>query len=133
MKLSLKRPGQALRNPLRIQRKCRLSRRCRFYFILSPDANNIMSLSINFPFCLNPLARQGIRGMGRLLAACAGLVVLTMAGCTPFSEYISNGFKVGPNYHEPPAAVAANWLDAGDVRIRRDSDGLTEGWGDLQH
>src|SRR5205085_1888206 len=26
--------------------------------------------------------------------------------------YIHNGFKVGPNYHKPPAPVAQDWIDS---------------------
>jgi outer membrane protein TolC len=32
-------------------------------------------------------------------------------------DYIHNGFKVGPNYHTPPAAVAPTWIDAPDRRV----------------
>jgi NodT family efflux transporter outer membrane factor (OMF) lipoprotein len=50
------------------------------------------------------------------------------SGCTPFSEYIQNGFKVGPNYTEPPAQVAPRWIDAEDVRVRSVSDDLSQWW-----
>src|SRR5262249_19224648 len=50
------------------------------------------------------------------LAALTGLST-ALAGCTTLSEYIHNGFKVGPNYHRPPAAVAPNWIDAADPRV----------------
>jgi NodT family efflux transporter outer membrane factor (OMF) lipoprotein len=55
------------------------------------------------------------------------LSVLT-CGCTSVSEYIHNGFKVGPNYGRPPAPVARDWIDAGDVRVRKDSDDLSKWW-----
>lgn len=41
-------------------------------------------------------------------------LVAPHAGCTSCREYVQNGFKVGPNYHRPPAAVAANWIDANE-------------------
>ena len=43
-------------------------------------------------------------------------------------EYIHNGFKVGPNYSPPPAPVAQNWIDANDVRVRKQSDDLSKWW-----
>src|ERR1017187_931388 len=55
------------------------------------------------------------------LAMCCG-------GCTPLTEYVQNGFKVGPNYRKPDAAVASNWLDASDERVRTDSDDLSKWW-----
>jgi NodT family efflux transporter outer membrane factor (OMF) lipoprotein len=49
-------------------------------------------------------------------------------GCTPLTEYVQNGFKVGPNYRKPDAAVASNWIDASDKRVRTDSDDLSKWW-----
>ncbi len=43
--------------------------------------------------------------------------VLAAGGCTSFSEYVQNGFKVGPNYCQPAAPVAQQWIDAADARI----------------
>ena len=50
------------------------------------------------------------------LASIAAVVLLS--GCTPFTEYVHNGFKVGPNYQQPPAPVAPSWIDAADSRVR---------------
>jgi NodT family efflux transporter outer membrane factor (OMF) lipoprotein len=44
------------------------------------------------------------------------------------TEYVHNGFKVGPNYRKPDAAVAVNWIDATDKRVRTDSDDLSKWW-----
>jgi NodT family efflux transporter outer membrane factor (OMF) lipoprotein len=57
-------------------------------------------------------------------------IVLAMCccGCTSLTEYVQNGFKVGPNYRNPDAAVASNWLDASDERVRTDSDDLSKWW-----
>src|SRR5262249_2275533 len=44
------------------------------------------------------------------------------------SEYVQNGFKVGPNYKKPPAAVANDWIDASDKRVRTESDDLSKWW-----
>jgi NodT family efflux transporter outer membrane factor (OMF) lipoprotein len=61
-----------------------------------------------------------------------GFAILVMAlscfGCTTFGEYIHNGFKVGPNYHKPPAPVAPDWIDASDQRLRRGPDDLSGWW-----
>lgn len=38
-------------------------------------------------------------------------------GCTSWREYFNNGFKVGPNYCRPAAAVAEQWLDASDSQL----------------
>ena len=62
-----------------------------------------------------------------LRAAVLLLSVLTLAGCTSFRDYVRNGLKVGPNYVEPPAPLAPQWIDATDQRVRTDSDDLA-GW-----
>jgi NodT family efflux transporter outer membrane factor (OMF) lipoprotein len=56
------------------------------------------------------------------------LLALSVCGCTPFTEYVHNGFKVGPNYRKPPAPVAVNWIDAGDKRLRQGPDDLSQWW-----
>jgi NodT family efflux transporter outer membrane factor (OMF) lipoprotein len=53
---------------------------------------------------------------------------LWTCGCTPWREYIQNGFKVGPNYCKPPAPVAKDWIDADDRRVRKASDDLSKWW-----
>ena len=55
-------------------------------------------------------------------------LAMCCCGCTPLPEYIQNGFKVGPNYRKPDAAVASNWIDASDKRVRTDSDDLSKWW-----
>jgi NodT family efflux transporter outer membrane factor (OMF) lipoprotein len=62
-----------------------------------------------------------------LLLAFLGTALLT-GGCTPLGEYVHNGFKVGPNYHKPPAPVAQDWIDANDRRVRTASDDLSKWW-----
>ncbi len=47
----------------------------------------------------------------RVLLSC---VTLPLCGCSGLKEWYTNGFKVGPNYHQTPAAVAAGWIDAQD-------------------
>ena len=55
------------------------------------------------------------------------LSVLT-CGCTGLREYIDNGFKVGPNFVQPPVPVEKEWLDAADKRVRSESDDLSKWW-----
>src|SRR5947209_13491386 len=64
------------------------------------------------------LGREWVsRALVHTLPCLAGLLVLVvpLSGCTHFTEYFHNGFKVGPNYCRPPAPVAENWIDAIDV------------------
>lgn len=56
-----------------------------------------------------------------------GVVVFT-SGCTSFSEYIHNGFKVGPNYTPPKAPVPYHWIDANDVRTSENPENLCRWW-----
>jgi outer membrane protein TolC len=53
---------------------------------------------------------------------------MLFAGCTPFREYVDNGFKVGPNYLTPPAPVETEWIDANDERVRSEADDLSAWW-----
>lgn len=60
--------------------------------------------------------------------AAVALLAIALTGCTSFSEYVRNGFKVGPNYCPVAAPVANNWIDASDVRIRSQSDDISQWW-----
>jgi NodT family efflux transporter outer membrane factor (OMF) lipoprotein len=73
---------------------------------------------------------QAVCRMARLVVCLASLVTvaLSVCGCTPFTEYIHNGFKVGPNYRKPPVAVAPDWIDASDKRVRKGTDDLSQWW-----
>ncbi len=71
------------------------------------------------------LARLFTRRTIRRVACGASLFV---CGCTPLKEYVHNGFKVGPNYQRPPAAVAPDWIDATDVRVSKDPEELSRWW-----
>ncbi len=80
----------------------------------------------------NDFCESGTRPRRRPAQAAWGCLVrsliaaLLAAGCTRPSEYVHNGFKVGPNYCPPDAAVAANWIDADDMRVRNDSRRLEQ-------
>ncbi|MBI3407220.1 MAG: efflux transporter outer membrane subunit [Planctomycetes bacterium] len=71
------------------------------------------------------LVRLGRPVLGVLLAMATSLAV---CGCTPFSEYVRNGYKVGPNYGRPPAPVAKDWIDANDVRVRKEENEPANWW-----
>lgn len=64
---------------------------------------------------------------GRPLALLT-ILVLSLCGCTCLSDYVHNGFKVGPNYQRPLAPVAERWIDAGDKRVRSDCGDDSHWW-----
>ena len=49
---------------------------------------------------------------------CALSLSLSAVGCTPLTEYVRNGFKVGPNYERPPAPLATEWIDAKNPEVK---------------
>ncbi len=81
------------------------------------------SSSSNLLFRIGTRASRWRRVFRLALFVCLGL-----CGCTPFSEYVHNGFKVGPNYKEPPAPAAPTWIDANDKRLGSESDDHTHWW-----
>jgi NodT family efflux transporter outer membrane factor (OMF) lipoprotein len=54
--------------------------------------------------------------------------LLVSSGCTSFHEYIANGYKVGPNYLKPGAAVKEHWIDAADRRVSSESVNMSHWW-----
>jgi NodT family efflux transporter outer membrane factor (OMF) lipoprotein len=56
------------------------------------------------------------------------IALIATCGCTSVSQYIRNGCEVGPDYGRPPAPVAADWIDASDVRVRQESDDPSQWW-----
>ncbi|MBL9161812.1 MAG: efflux transporter outer membrane subunit [Planctomycetaceae bacterium] len=64
----------------------------------------------------------------RSLLALLATGLQLVAGCTGPREYLRNGFKVGPNYAKPAAAVAPNWIDDADQRVRNEQDDLAGWW-----
>jgi len=64
--------------------------------------------------------------LGLLLIAC-----LSSTGCS-LTEWANNRFKVGPNHHEPPAAVAENWIDSDDPRVIDQPPAFEDWWKVLQ-
>ena len=45
-------------------------------------------------------------------------LLLAISGCTNLSQWAHNGFKLGPNYERPGAAVAEGWVDRADPRVK---------------
>jgi NodT family efflux transporter outer membrane factor (OMF) lipoprotein len=54
--------------------------------------------------------------------------LLSVAGCTSPSDYVKNGFKVGPDPCVPQGPTATNWIDAADVRVQQESVDLNRWW-----
>jgi NodT family efflux transporter outer membrane factor (OMF) lipoprotein len=48
------------------------------------------------------------------------VTLIAGSGCTGARQWFRNGFKVGPNYHRPPAPVAPAWIDSDDRRVQTD-------------
>src|SRR5208282_384807 len=59
---------------------------------------------------------------------CFAAAALCLSGCTSFSDYVHNGFKVGPEYTAAKAAVAPHWIDAADIRVRSQPADLSRWW-----
>lgn len=57
-----------------------------------------------------------------------GLMIPQLVGCTSFTQYVQNGFKVGPNYGRPPAPVEQDWIDASDKRLLEDDTDIDKWW-----
>src|SRR5215831_15316184 len=57
------------------------------------------------------------------------MVALGLSGCTTsLSEYVRNGFKVGPNYQKPPAPLTKQWIDEKDPRVRHGDPNIAAWW-----
>ena len=59
---------------------------------------------------------------GPIAPTVIAVVSLLLGGCTTLSDYIHQGFKVGPNYCQPPAPVAEHWIDAADLHVGNETD-----------
>lgn len=56
------------------------------------------------------------------------LMSLANSGCSSFSEWVSNGFKVGPNYLKPSAPVADEWIDSKSKEVKSNTEDLAGWW-----
>jgi NodT family efflux transporter outer membrane factor (OMF) lipoprotein len=87
-----------------IGRQCRRRSSSFFKFFSSPIRRTVFSLSV------------------------IGSLGLSQCGCTPLTEYVRNGFKVGPNYSKPAAPVASEWIDYKDPRVKSQEADMSEWW-----
>ncbi|MGA2702931.1 MAG: efflux transporter outer membrane subunit [Isosphaeraceae bacterium] len=76
----------------------------------------------------HPVAARSVRLVLRGGPALLAVLALMAAGCTPLKEWVHNGFKVGPNFEDPPAAVATDWIDAADPRLIHGSAADSAWW-----
>ena len=68
------------------------------------------------------------RKIRRLLAVLSLCALATSGGCTPWRDYFANGFKVGPEYRRPAAAVAKDWIDTSDLVSSRSPEEIRTWW-----
>lgn len=54
---------------------------------------------------------------------------LCLGGCTSPTDYVKNGFKVGPEYTPAKADVAPQWIESGDPRVVSRAADLGHWWG----
>jgi NodT family efflux transporter outer membrane factor (OMF) lipoprotein len=66
--------------------------------------------------------------LGWLTYIAASILLISASGCTSLSEYVQNGFKVGPNYRKPPAPVASEWIDSRSKGVNVATVDLREWW-----
>ncbi len=57
---------------------------------------------------------------------CAFAAIL-ISGCAETSSWMHNGFKVGPEYRKPAAAVAENWIDFNTPEVINQQNGIDHG------
>jgi NodT family efflux transporter outer membrane factor (OMF) lipoprotein len=57
-----------------------------------------------------------------------GLCIVLFVGCTPLTEYVRNGFKVGPNYQRPPAPLETEWIDAKNPQVKSTPADYSRWW-----
>jgi len=65
-------------------------------------------------------------GRTLLLLAVAICTSLAASGCAHLKDWAHNGFKVGPNYAQPAAPIANEWIDFNDPRVISDTHGVND-------
>jgi NodT family efflux transporter outer membrane factor (OMF) lipoprotein len=63
-------------------------------------------------------------GSWLILAGCS----LGFCGCGSFSEWLHNGFKVGPNYTQPATQVTEKWIDTDNPKVRPGNPSVAAWW-----
>lgn len=79
----------------------------------------------NDPTCCSTGACGQLRAVAAWSMAVAA--ALLAAGCS-LREYVSNGFKVGPNYRRPAAPTAPEWIDYLNSEIQSEPADLRQWW-----
>jgi NodT family efflux transporter outer membrane factor (OMF) lipoprotein len=71
-----------------------------------------------------------IQRAASLLSFCAlAGVALMQAGCTTsLKDYVHNGYKVGPNFQCPAAALPERWIDENDPHVAKGAPNLASWW-----
>src|SRR5580658_1551372 len=64
---------------------------------------------------------------------CSGLVLMMclcigFSGCTSFSKWLHNDFKVGPNYSPPATQVPLDWIDVDNPSVSRGNPEIARWW-----
>jgi NodT family efflux transporter outer membrane factor (OMF) lipoprotein len=62
------------------------------------------------------------------LLALAVATALGQTGCSVLSQWVHNGFKVGPNYVSPPTYLPRQWIDANDAKVLVGDPNLAAWW-----
>jgi NodT family efflux transporter outer membrane factor (OMF) lipoprotein len=92
------------------------------------ETANIVSQTTLFKHIVGHLGGDSSRV--RLPKSCMAAILLLFlcTGCTSWREYLHNGFKVGPNYRQPNAAIEEHWIDEVDIRTEKNPDILRRWW-----
>ena len=82
---------------------------------------------MDVPDChFDPTSGAGHRRPCRSALALLLLVIPLASGCAHLGDWLHNGFKVGPDYREPPVLVADEWIDFNEPRVISDASGVDE-------
>jgi NodT family efflux transporter outer membrane factor (OMF) lipoprotein len=68
------------------------------------------------------------RGAVAAVFGLATAAALVQTGCISLSQYVHNGFKVGPNYEPPLTPVPDRWVDASDPKVQEGDPNLASWW-----
>ena len=79
-----------------------------------------------------PCNARSLAALARPKLAALAVLAALFAGCTPLKEWVHNGLRVGPNFHEPPVQVASRWIDGADPRLIQGADDDGEWWSVFQ-
>ena len=58
-------------------------------------------------------------------------IAIAISGCS-LPQWARNGFKVGPDYRQPVAAIADDWIDSNDPRVLEQPPEYADWWAVFQ-